>query len=199
MELSDVETFEKQQKILDSWAKTELTDVEKVKQELNFLLDVKREKFYSDIAFFQKKYCSLILLSPDAFKFAITVPTVELDKIDQLEDSPVKAQFDAMVGPKGLDRETILNLVIEICKNRKNSEEELREMAKTDCVYLYSSFPKLLNIAISYEIDRQSEFRELSTVLLERIRQKQNNEITQEQLSKGFLQQTLTDRFYTRK
>lgn len=197
MELSDVETFEKQQKIVDSWAKTELTDVEKVKQELNFLLDVKREKFYSDIAFFQKKYVSLIILSPDSFKFAITVPIVELEKLDKSEDSPVKKQFDAMVGDK--DRETILNLVLEICKNRKNSEAELLEMARIDCVYLHSSFPKLLNIAISYEIDRQLEFRELATTLLERIRQKQNNEITQEQLSKGFLQKTLTDKFYTRK
>lgn len=199
MNLNDVETYEKQQKILDSWARTELTDVDKVKQELDFLLDVKRDKFYSDIAFFQKKYVSLIHLAPDAFKFSITIPVVEIEKLNKAEDAPIKKAFGDIVKDFDADKKQIvLDLVLEICKNRKQSEEELHEMAKTDCVYL-QNFPQLVKIAISYEIDRQSEFRQLSATLLEKIKQVQQKEITQEQLSKSFLQKTLTEKFYSMK
>ena len=172
-----------QSRIVDTWRNPELTNIEKVSEQLELLLQIKELRF-KDLCL---QFADFAQIDPLVFHFSMNVRTETLKGLIDGTGKLIE-DFNKL-------QPIIKEQVKEIYNTRCSSEEEMLNFCKKDLTYL-SKFPNLMKTAIEYEHSRLEEFLQVSKTMLSKIKQVQRGEININQCSEDILQGDLANRFY---
>lgn len=179
-------TIEQQLEIIDSWRNPHFTETERVQEDLDLLIEIKKQKHQEIV----EKYIDFTKADPLLAHFALNVTTITLNELitGKLEKEIFQKNFDKLsLGIK--------LFVKEIYDHRIACENELLEFSKKEFPYI-QKFPNLLKGVIEYEMNRLTEFQEVSSFILSKIKQVQLGEIAMKTCSDDILQKDLANRFF---
>ena len=79
---------------------------------------------------------------------------------------------------------------------KKAHEKKLEEIAKKQLPHTSEKYPRLINLAITYDINKLDEFNDILDYIIKNISNVQDGKITQQECTHNVLQKDLVDRFY---
>lgn len=188
MEEGQLNVFE-QAKIVDTWRNPNSTNIQKVSEELELLLQIKELRF-QDLCL---QFANFAQIDPLIFHFSMNIKTEKLKGLmdGTKTEGKLSSDFDKLASEPKEEVKKIFNA-------RCSSEQEMVDFCKKDLAYL-SKFPFLMKTAIEYEHSRLEEFLQVSKNMLSKIKQVQCGEIDIHQCSDDILQGDLATRFYKKK
>lgn len=206
----ELPSIQEQQDIIDSWRNTHLTDTVKVKQEIMLLVQI-RENSYSQFVIDCAENSNVLYKNYNSiFKYIISLPASKQKEL--FPDSETKEDPNYF-SDKNVSLQNYTKLKDHYCKTEESKtyldtlvkklfdfklqyEDELKQFAKKEFVYSSTTFPQLVSLAITYEMYRIHEFKEILEFMIENITKVQNGEITQKECTENILQKELANRFF---
>lgn len=202
-------SIEEQQDIIDSWRNTHKTDADKVKQEISLLIQV-RENMYPQLI--QECIDHVNKLYSDynsIFKYIISLPT---SKKKELFPDDTTKEDPEYFSDKNLAMKNYQKLKNNYCKTNESKrdldtmvcklfdfkiqkEDELKEFSRKEFEYSFTTFPQLIHLAITYEMHRLQEFKDILYHMISNIIKVQKGEITQKECTENIVQKELANRF----
>jgi hypothetical protein len=209
---NDGPTVQEQFDIIDTWRNPKLTNVKLVRDEMNFILDIKETNYSNLIHEYIESFEIFYKNCPDIFKYIITLHT-DISK-EFIQDSDLKPDpnyfkdkniakknvlelFDKYKSLGGTFTDTNIDKWIQgLFLLRIKKENELIEFCKKEFTYVGEKFHSLLSTCIKYEYARHDEFRNILNDMLDKIKNVQDGKLSQKNCSAQVLQDDLGKRFH---
>jgi len=193
---------------VESWRKTDLTDISKVRKEVELIISMRKNLYIPCIEEYIKGNYQLYSNYRDIFNYTCIIPTSrqqELFPTDEDKKDPnyfkdkgkIFKFFGDLKKKYSLScHDEIDDLVKCLLKHKIVKEDEFKNLIKKECTYTFTTFPKLVSLAITYEFDKINEFEQIFEMMLTNLSRVQKKEISQEECSNKILQEELSGRFF---
>jgi hypothetical protein len=204
---NSVPSVDEQFDIIDSWRNIELTDVDKVDQEMTFIMKIKEANYTNLIDEYITHLPDFYKNCPDLFKYVVTLRTDTIKDFDPKDGDKEEPSYfkDKGIPKKNVDflktkytspLHVMDQWVVQLLSFRIEKEKELLTFCKTEFKYVGQHFSTLLETCIKYQYTRHDEFKKILKDMLEKIKNVQDGALSQKECTRQILQDNLGKRFH---